>query len=194
VTNVASLRPRAEAFAEVWLGRPAGADREVMASRILRCAALVPPVDVPGNARPVDAGELATLYDWEDAFHDELGLTHHSPDDARPDPTGRAFWWVDGDSPVSLAIHTPPVQGVARVGPVYTPPESRRRGYAAAVTAAATRAAYDTGAREVVLYTDAANPTSNGVYERIGYVHVADAVELRLTDVSGLAGPSGPSG
>jgi predicted GNAT family acetyltransferase len=59
---------------------------------------------------------------------------------------------------------------------VWTPPEHRRRGYAAAVTTAATRAILDAGALPV-LYTDLANPTSNGVYRRLGYRMVAETAE-----------------
>jgi predicted GNAT family acetyltransferase len=62
----------------------------------------------------------------------------------------------------------------ARVGPVYTPPESRRRGYAGAITAAISRRALDDGAPQVSLFTDLANPISNGVYQRLGYVPVED--------------------
>jgi predicted GNAT family acetyltransferase len=64
---------------------------------------------------------------------------------------------------------------------VYTPSEHRRRGYGAAVTAAATRDAQDAGASEVVLFTDLANPTSNGVYLRLGYHPVEDRVMLAFT-------------
>ena len=73
---------------------------------------------------------------------------------------------------------------MARIGPVYTPPEHRCHGYAAAVTAAATSAAHAAGAREVVLFTDVDNPTSNAVYARIGYVPVADYSRMLFTAVS----------
>src|SRR5262249_725551 len=59
--------------------------------------------------------------------------------------------------------------GMARIVMVYTPAEFRGHGYAAAVTATATRAALDLGAADVVLFTDLDYPTSNGVYQRIGY-------------------------
>jgi predicted GNAT family acetyltransferase len=65
---------------------------------------------------------------------------------------------------------------MVRVGPVYTPPELRGRGYAGAATAAASQAALDVGVREVVLYTDLANPTSNALYQRLGYRPVEDRV------------------
>ena len=34
---------------------------------------------------------------------------------------------------------------------------------------------------DVMLYTDASNPTSNGVYERLGFRRVADVVDLTIT-------------
>ena len=34
----------------------------------------------------------------------------------------------------------------------------------------------------IILYADAANPTSNGVYERLGFRVVAEVVEVHLTD------------
>ncbi len=65
---------------------------------------------------------------------------------------------------------------MVRVGPVYTPPELRGRGYAGAATAAVSQAALGAAVREVVLYTDLANPTSNALYERLGYRPVEDRV------------------
>ena len=81
--------------------------------------------------------------------------------------------------PASIA-GLPYNRGMVRVGPVYTPPEHRRRGYGAAVTAAASQHALDAGAVQVVLFTDLANPTSNSVYQRIGYRPGDDFVELDL--------------
>ncbi|MGW0659232.1 GNAT family N-acetyltransferase [Streptodolium elevatio] len=66
----------------------------------------------------------------------------------------------------------------AHIGPVYTPPEHRGRGYGAAVTAARTEAALAAGADEVLLFTDLANPTSNSIYRKIGYEPVEDRVIL----------------
>jgi predicted GNAT family acetyltransferase len=71
---------------------------------------------------------------------------------------------------VSLAAVSPPAVGVARVGPAYTPAHWRRHGYGAAATAA-------TSADHVVLYTDLANPTSNSIYQAIGYRSDHDAEE-----------------
>lgn len=100
-----------------------------------------------------------------------------------PDPDTRAssarvvahrrllFWEVAG-GPVSMVGHSPTVAGVTRIGPVWTPPEHRRHGYAAAATAGV--AARLRGRGEVVLFADRANPTSTGIYERVGFRPVGD--------------------
>lgn len=94
------------------------------------------------------------------------------------------LWW-DGDRPVSMAGYAGPVAGVARVAPVYTPPEYRRRGYGAAVTAACSAHALTHGAATVMLYTDLANPTSNSIYQRIGYRPVSDARTSTCVEIPG---------
>lgn len=85
-----------------------------------------------------------------------------------------------GGEPVAHAAAARPVAGMSRIGPVYTPPEHRGRGYGSAVTAAATAVALDDGARTVVLFTDLANPVSNAIYPRVGYRAVADQLEIRF--------------
>ena len=70
---------------------------------------------------------------------------------------------------------------MVRIGPVYTPPERRGRGYGSAATAAASQRLLEAGAEEVLLYTDLANPVSNSIYQRIGYRAVEDRVVLDFT-------------
>jgi predicted GNAT family acetyltransferase len=84
------------------------------------------------------------------------------------------LWESPDGTPVSMASVTPEVAGQVRVGPVYTPAPLRGHGYAGAATAEVSRAALDAGAKEVLLFTDLANPTSNGLYQRLGYRPVAD--------------------
>ena len=86
--------------------------------------------------------------------------------------------WETAGGPVSMAGATRAVAGQARIGPVYTPPERRGQGFGGAVTAAVSQAAKDAGVAEVLLYTDLANPTSNALYQRLGYEPVSDSVQL----------------
>ena len=82
--------------------------------------------------------------------------------------------WTQHRRPVSMAMIRPPVAGVSRIGPVYTPDDERGHGYGSAVTAAASRTATAMGADEVVLFTDIANPVPNAIYRRIGFRPVSD--------------------
>ena len=72
------------------------------------------------------------------------------------------------------------VCGIARIGPVYTPSEHRRRGYAAACTAAVSQHVLDHHAEGCVLYTALANPTSNTIYRRLGYEAVAETLRYKF--------------
>ena len=87
----------------------------------------------------------------------------------------RTLWlWEDGDAVVSLCGVGGPTPHGIRIGPVYTPPAARGRGYASALVAAVSQEALDAGRRFCFLFTDAANPTSNHIYQEIGYEHVRD--------------------
>ena len=84
------------------------------------------------------------------------------------------------DVPVSMVGYHRPQYGVCRVGPVYTPPEHRRHGYAGALTVHVTAGILADG-NQACLYTDLANPTSNKIYQQAGYRPVADFVDVEFT-------------
>ena len=100
--------------------------------------------------------------------------------DARLDGSsgGLVLWWHDG-VPVSMAGFGGPTPNGNRVGPVYTPPELRGRGYATACVAELTARLLNEK-RFVFLYTDLANPTSNSIYQKIGYRPVCDVDQYRF--------------
>ena len=103
------------------------------------------------------------------------------PDRADAPPAARRrrpsfLIWEDGE-PVSLAGSGGNTPTGSRIGPVYTPPEHRGRGYGSALTAAITRARLDAGRRFCFLYTDLANPTSNKIYVDLGYERVGDSLQ-----------------
>ena len=156
-----------------------------MGQRLFRLGGLCPPVGVPGDGRRATRTDRDLLVAWSDAFAREATPDHPHPDPAEPVDArlrhGGLLWlWEDGGEPVSTAWLTVPVAGVVRVGGVYTPPALRGLGYASAVVAAASRHALDSGATDCVLYTDLANPTSNKIYQAVGYRPVADAQEWRF--------------
>lgn len=87
--------------------------------------------------------------------------------------------WDDGQ-PVSLAGYSGPTPHGIRVGPVYTPPAQRGKGYASACVAALSRLLLDGGRAYCFLFTDMGNPTSNPIYQAIGYRPVCDVDEYRF--------------
>jgi predicted GNAT family acetyltransferase len=116
-----------------------------------------------------------------EAFHAEA-----TPEAPAPPDTGEVvdrwiagrlrvlYVWEDRGKVVSVAGAGGRTPNGIRIGPVYTPPEQRGRGYATAVTAAASQDQLDRGRRFVTLFTDLANPTSNRIYRAIGYEPVCD--------------------
>ena len=144
--------------------------------RLFRIDRLVEPQGVPGQAVVAGPTERELLLRFGAAFAAEISgpsVVTESWVARVMSGEDRAWLWRDGGRFVSVAGRRPVVAGSARIGPVYTPPECRGRGYAAAVTAAATRDILGEAAVPV-LFTDLANPTSNGVYQRLGYYAVAD--------------------
>ncbi len=149
--------------------------------RLFRLAELVSPQpSAAGKARLAAAGDLPLVLEWSAAFAAEVNeLGGPSPGAAREwIDQGRLVVWDVGGKPAAMAAMTVAGAGVARIGPVYTPPDQRRRGYAGAVTVAVSQLAADRGAEQVVLFSDLANPTSNALYQRIGYRPVEDRLAL----------------
>lgn len=177
VPGVTGMSPGPQAVARAWTARTGGTARPGMSTRLLRLGELRPPEGVPGRLIRADW----TYRSWLTAallrFAHDTGVDEPSTDAERDAArraeyslgTGSAWLWEVRGEPVALVVHAPPTGGVYRIGTVYTPPERRRHGYAAAATAELSQHLLDIGARDVVLFTDAENATSNGVYERIGY-------------------------
>jgi uncharacterized protein len=174
-------------FAEIWQART-GAQAEIsMRLRIYEAEETRPPEGVPGRMRPYEDRDRELVIAWMDAFVDEA-MTEPPPDtseewlERRLDnrDSGILIWEVDGEA-VSMGGYGGTTPNGNRIGPIYTPPELRRRGYASALTAELTQMILDRGRRFCFLFTDLANPTSNSIYQQIGYRPVADADQWKFS-------------
>lgn len=172
----------AHAFAAAWCARRAAAAQLALTLRLYRLAALRQPEPVDGRAEVATIADRALVRDWVDAFARETGaLGGGSRTLDERFAAGSLTIWRDGTGmPVALAGWSREVAGARRVGPVYTEPRHRRRGYGAAVTAAACRRALDGGTSELLLYADLDNATSNALYLRLGFEHVEDRTTLHF--------------
>ena len=118
---------------------------------------------------------------WTRAFQHEVGESGGDTK-LRVDrwlAAGRIWLWVKKKETVSMAVAREPAERVVRVSGVYTPPEKRKQGFAGACVDALTKRLQGEGYR-CILYTDLANPTSNSIYQRIGYRAVAEALRYRF--------------
>jgi len=86
----------------------------------------------------------------------------------------RVFFWVDAGEVVSIAIgNRPQIKGICVSG-VYTPPAHRGKGYARALVAEVSKEFLSRGYELTNLFTDLSNPTSNKIYQEVGYQPVCD--------------------
>ena len=171
-----------ERFVSLW-----GAPGQLVISQRAHCAERVtPPAGVPGRMRRYEDADRELALRWLDAFVAEA-LPRGSPESTEAilehrlaDADGGFVFWEDAE-PVSLAGYGGRTPNGIRIGPVYTPPELRRRGYATALTAALTQRLLDAGPRFCFLFTDLANPTSNSIYAAVGYRPVTDLDQWAFT-------------
>ncbi|MEW2404443.1 GNAT family N-acetyltransferase [Streptomyces sp. NPDC046862] len=172
----------AGAFAESWQQHTGAVPEAFWRTHLYRLGTLTPPQPRPkGQGRLTDGKDREQVVRWCREFCVDVGEQHSIDlidagawDDSRFGDRHFTFWETQEGAPVSMAAATSVIGGMVRVDPVYTPAHLRGRGYAGAVTVEASRGALAAGATDVVLFTDPDNPTSNALYQRIGYVHVAD--------------------
>lgn len=145
---------------------------------------LIPSVE--GVIRAAEENEYEFILDWYLKFGEDTGVLMPNPEQSvRSGLLNKSlrFWVVNGEK-VAMAGHASLVEtpsgSVGRIGPVYTPPEHRRKGYAGALTAMLSKELLDRGSK-VMLYTDATNPTSNGVYQRIGFELIDEQQEIAFS-------------
>ena len=180
--GVTAAVPEADEFAEAWLRRARLERRVRMRQRIYRLTAVRPVQGVRGRPRSATSADRRLLLEWVHAFASE------SFDDVDPKAAERQVaaridrgaggfaFWEDGQ-PVSLVGWGGETPNGVRIGPVYTPPELRRRGYASALTASVSAKLLAAGRRFCFLYTDVENETANRIYAEIGYEPVCDSVD-----------------
>lgn len=184
IDGVTGVAEQAAAYARVWAAHTGGTVGVAMDQRLFELDTVVPPRPSPGAARLAGPADRELLVEWTVAFEVESNAAPGASVAERVVDLliaeQRAWLW-DDDGPACFVGVSRTVAGVARVAPVYTPPDRRRRGYASALVAAVSQTVLDAGAHRSALFTDLANPTSNKVYTALGYRPVADVTAYVFT-------------
>ncbi len=181
--GVVGPRPAVDRFASAWPH-----EETLLREQGVYALEHVADVPRPGRGRPAERRDRDLLVAWWRAFSEEA-LHGGAPDTGREeqvvdvrlraDHAGLHVWEDDG-AVVSFAGWGGPTPNGIRIGPVYTPPHLRGRGYATALVAELSQQLLEQGRRFCFLYTDLANPTANAIYRRIGYVQVGESAEYRF--------------
>jgi uncharacterized protein len=182
--GVTGALPESDEFARVWQALAGVQLRVRMSQGIYAARAVQLPAGVRGRAREAEPADRTLVLAWLRAFQTEAleeggpaGSLEAIVDRRLQSSTAGLVLWEDENEPVSLCGYGGRTPHGIRIGPVYTPPDLRRRGYASALTAHVTKRLLDAGRDYCFLYTDLTNPTSNRIYVNIGYERVADSAE-----------------
>ena len=173
-------------FAQIW-AEGTGLKSEVAVSeRVFELREVIHPRYSPGHLRVATGDDLELVTQW---FVDFVEEAMHGIDTTTHDETrkrvqmrieqGMIYLWDDGKR-VSVAGTTRATATGISMGRVYTPRQLRGRGYASSCVAAASQRLLDDGRAFCTLFTDLANPTSNSIYQKIGYRPVCDYTVYRF--------------
>ena len=173
------LGPKAEAklFANYWTSKTGRSCHLKMSERIYACEKVIPPVHAFGQLKPAEEVDQALLSDWCEQFCIDARIDDETVYFKAQLPRKLAdqsiFVWETDEAVSMAAIERETAHGVA-ISWVYTPRHLRNKGYATACVAALTQRMLDSGKQFCCLYTDLTNPTSNSIYQKIGYQPICD--------------------
>jgi ribosomal protein S18 acetylase RimI-like enzyme len=171
----------AASFAGQWSERSKSAATPFQGMRLYELLELAEAPHIEGQLRQAGPSDRELMILWTRAFQEEIGESAKDTE-LRVDKglaAGQLWVWNQSGETSSMAVSREPAQGVVRLSGVYTPPEKRKQGYAAACVHALSKHLHGCGYK-CVLYTDLGNPTSNSIYRRIGYRAVAEALRYRF--------------
>jgi len=187
VPGILSEKNLAERFAKNWAAEK-GINYHIHKDmRIYELVKVNPEIPLLGTLRLVEEKDMPFLPFWVEGFgHDCFGdkiAPGSDPEPYRYNITKKSLFVLEHEGmPVSMASKNREMQTVCGVGQVYTPPYFRHKGYASSCVAGVSRLILEKGFKKCVLYTDLANPISNNIYQKIGYVPICDASDIKFQE------------
>ncbi|MGE0996884.1 GNAT family N-acetyltransferase [Bacillus sp. Gnz1/3] len=137
-----------------------------------------------GIFREINSDELPVIEKWIYQFCEDVNLPttkEEAEQTAHTLITNHRLFGLEIDGKlVSVAAKTRPTKNNITINFVYTPKEERKKGYASNCVAALSQRMLDEGYKTTTLYTDLANPTSNKIYQEIGYEQIAESLLIFL--------------
>lgn len=177
VPGVVGPKSTTQLFADHWRNQTGKSSRLKMSQEIYTCERVVVQVSSRGHLRPAIESDEALLVEWSGEFCREAGIEDEIEYTKARIPSEIAkqslYVWSNYQVVSMAVVQRETACGIC-VSMVYTPPHLRRQGYATSCVAALTQRMLDSGKRFCCLYTDLTNPTSNAIYQKIGYQSICD--------------------
>jgi predicted GNAT family acetyltransferase len=177
VPGLVGRNSKAQLFANYWTKRTGQSCHVKRSDRLYVCQTVESLNSPPGRLRPALMDDETLLSQWCVQFCLDAGIEDETVHFKARLPSmitnGSLFIWENNDAVAMAGFERQTVHGIA-ISWVYTPAHVRRSGYATACVAALTQRMLDSDKKFCCLYTDLANPTSNSIYQKIGYRPVCD--------------------
>ena len=178
VPGVLGASPIARAFAEAWVRQHSGTYQPGTSQRIYQLTQVISPKAVQGRLRTATPADIELVARWMLAFDQEAigeaGPLSTARQNAERLVNDQNVYLWENQNPVSMAAKVRHTQNGITIALVYTPPEQRGQGYASACVAKLSQKILNDGWQFCSLFTDLTNPTSNHIYQAIGYQPVCD--------------------
>jgi predicted GNAT family acetyltransferase len=184
IPGVMSEKSLAERFAEAYAGIRGDKYSVAKSLRLYELTKVNPEIAVNGALRLTRESDMAFLPYWLEGFNSDcFGESLVKQDAAyyqHEIDAKKVYVFENRGVPVSSANISRELQTLCCIGGVYTPPYFRREGYATSCVAALSQVCLERGFTKCVLYTDLANPISNSIYQKIGYVPISDSSDIKF--------------
>ena len=185
VPGVMTDKNLAEGFAKAWSRAKGVSYRVNRDQRIYELEKVNPKIPLIGKLRLAEEKDMSFIPYWREGFNSDCFGDNLSVN-TDPEPyrylieKKNQYILEDNGTAVSTALMNRAMKTVCGVGGVYTPPYFRGKGYASSCVAGVSLLILEKGFTKCVLYTDLANPTSNSIYQKIGYRPVCDSLEIKF--------------
>lgn len=181
LSGVVAINPVAKNFSEIWSQKTGKSFELSMAQKIYSISEVKAPEARGGFVTFATMKDLESVTDWMMDFAKEATPNERIPRSERRKRVeiqikdkNVYLWKVEG-VPKCMGVVAGTTPNGARIGYLFTPVKFRGQGFGSRTIAAITQKQLDSGKKFCFLYTDASNPTSNKIYQDIGYKYVCDS-------------------
>ncbi|MCZ8534487.1 GNAT family N-acetyltransferase [Psychrobacillus psychrodurans] len=185
VESIISVKEWAVLFAQKWQEKTDGNYSLMMDQGLYRLDQVEESLEMsPGKWRYATISDAQLIEKWYSQFEQDTGLSVTAPEEIKKRVKNmldgkEVFFWEDQGEVVSMMKKSRPTTNGITVSLVFTPAEKRKKGYGRTLVATVSRELLKEF-EFCVLYTDMLNPTSNKIYQEIGYKKLVDSVHLKL--------------